>query len=129
MPRKRARELSDAEWELMSAVWEIGGGVTVREVLERAHPDGEKAYTTVQTLMNILCEKGFLRRTKRGTLNHYAPRVGRDAALRRSLGGAAERMFDGSFGAMATWLVNARTLTSADIEALRTLLDEQEAAS
>ena len=37
---------------------------TVRNVLERAYPNGEKAYTTVQTVMNTLQKKKLLRRKK-----------------------------------------------------------------
>ena len=44
--------LTPAEWEIMTAVWRLDGPVSVRDVLESAYPNGEKAYTTVQTVMN-----------------------------------------------------------------------------
>ena len=118
------RELSAAEWELMHVVWEVGETLTVRDVLERAYPNDEKAYTTVQTIMNILVEKGFLKREKRGPLNFYSAAVGRDAVLRRSMSSVAQRMFGGSVGAMATYLVSTSKLSDNDIDTLRRLLDE-----
>ena len=44
-------KLTPVEWEIMEAIWEIGGSPTVRDVLEHAYPQGEKAYTTIQTIM------------------------------------------------------------------------------
>lgn len=123
-PKKH--ELSAAEWELMAVIWEAGGTVTVREVLETAYPNDEKAYTTVQTLMNILVDKGMLRRVKQGMVNQYTPAVRREKVLDASMSTVADRMFRGSFGAMASFLVS-RKLSDEDVAALRRMLDEQEA--
>ena len=123
---RRKHELSAAEWELMQVIWQYDDAVTVRDVLERAYPNEEKAYTTVQTLMNILVEKGFLHRKKAGMVNMYSVAVRRDRVLDAGITQVAERMFSGSFGAMASYLVNKRKLTEEDREQLRRLLDEQE---
>lgn len=125
---RNKHELSAAEWELMAVIWETGGTVTVREVLETAYPNDEKAYTTVQTLMNILVEKGVLRRVKQGMVNQYTPAVRREKVLDASMSTVADRMFRGSFGAMASFLVS-RKLSDADVAALRRMLDEQEAGA
>jgi predicted transcriptional regulator len=122
---KRKSELSAAEWELMQAIWSSGKPVTVREVLDQAYPNAEKAYTTVQTLMNILVEKGFLKRKKVGMVNFYSASVSRDHVLRRSLTALARRMFHGSFGAMASFLVSATQLSPEEVQRLKKLLDEQ----
>lgn len=122
---RRKHELSAAEWELMQVIWDADASVTVRDVLETAYPNEEKAYTTVQTLMNILVDKGFLTRKKEGLVNRYTPAVRREKVLDASVTGVAERMFSGSFGAMASFLVS-RKLSDDDIAALRRILDEQE---
>ncbi|MFZ1729015.1 MAG: BlaI/MecI/CopY family transcriptional regulator [Bacteroidota bacterium] len=124
----KKHELSAAEWELMAVIWETGGTVTVREVLETAYPNDEKAYTTVQTLMNILVDKGMLRRVKQGMVNQYTPAVRREKVLDASMSTVADRMFRGSFGAMASFLVS-RKLSDEDVAALRRMLDEQEATA
>ena len=59
-------KLTPAEWEIMEAVWELGGSPSVRNVLDRAFANGEKAYTTVQTVMNTLERKRLLKRSKKG---------------------------------------------------------------
>ncbi len=119
-------ELSAAEWEIMHTVWETNEPITVRRVLEKAYPNGEKAYTTVQTLMNILVEKGVLSRSKDGRRIIYASLVAQHDALHGSLQGAARRMFQGSFGAMASFLVGRADLEPEEITILRRILDEKE---
>ncbi len=118
-------ELSAAEWEIMQVIWDAGAPLAVRDVWERAYPNAEKAYTTVQTLMNILVDKGFLKRKKVGMVNFYSVAVAREKILRKSLATAAGRMFAGSFGAMASFLVSSASLSAEEIQTLRTLLDEQ----
>ena len=118
-------ELSAAEWEIMDVVWDLEGPVTVRQVLDTAYPQGEKAYTTVQTLMNILVEKGFLIRTKPERINYYTPQMTREQALKDSLSGVAGRLFQGSMGAMASFLVGSVRLKPEELGELRQLLDQQ----
>lgn len=122
----RKHELSAAEWELMAVIWDAGTPMTVREVMDAAYPNDEKAYTTVQTLMNILVEKGVLRREKMGPVNIYTAVVRREKVLDASMSTVADRMFRGSFGAMASFLVS-RKLSDNDVAALRRMLDEQDA--
>lgn len=122
---KRKAELSAAEWEIMQTVWRANKPVSVREVLDVAYPEAEKAYTTVQTLMNILVEKRFLKRKKIGLVNFYAAAAARDTVLRSSLQALAKRMFHGSYGAMASFLVNAGTLPPEEIDELKKLLEKK----
>jgi predicted transcriptional regulator len=121
---KRKLELSAAEWEIMRVIWESGKPVTVREVLDQAYPNSEKAYTTVQTLMNILVDKRFLKRKKIGMVNFYSAAVSRENVLQGSLTTLARRMFQGSFGAMASFLVSSGSLSPEEVQALKKLLDE-----
>ncbi|MCG3120918.1 MAG: Methicillin resistance regulatory protein MecI [bacterium] len=119
------QELSAAEWEIMQVIWNSSNPLAVRDVLEQAYPQAEKAYTTVQTLMNILVAKGFLKRKKNGMVNYYSPTVSREKVLHKSLLTVAGRMFEGSFGAMASFLVNTAPLRPEEIQELKKLLDEQ----
>ena len=70
---KTARRLAEAEWRIMDCIWTFAKPSTVREIHQRLYPEGEKAYTTVQTITNILVEKGFLRKEKIGMVNFYFP--------------------------------------------------------
>lgn len=123
--RQPRKEPSAAEWELMHVIWQAGQPMTVRQVLDQAYPRGEKAYTTVQTLMNIMVDKGFLTRRKEGRVNVYAAVTDQEEVLRGSLAGIAQRMFQGSFGAMASFLVHSVPLTPEELAELKKTLDEQ----
>jgi predicted transcriptional regulator len=67
----------DLEAAIMDAVWVSDEPVRVREVLERLERDPEPAYTTVQTVMDILFRKGWLTRIKKGRVNLYAAAASR----------------------------------------------------
>ena len=123
--KKRPIELSTAEWELMNVIWQADHPVTVRQVLDTAYPQGEKAYTTVQTLMNILVDKGFLVRRKANRVNLYDPQVRREDIVGGSLSQIAQRMFAGSLGAMASFLVSGGKLKPEELRELKQLLDKQ----
>ena len=126
MPRKP--ELTPAEWEIMEAVWALGGSPSVRQVLERAYPGGEKAYTTVQTVMNTLVRKGLLKRRKLGLVGFYRPVRSREALTSAETRSLLSRAFGGSASALADSLINLDDLDLEEIRAIKALLDEKERA-
>jgi predicted transcriptional regulator len=121
---KRDR-LTPAEWEIMEAVWELGGAPTVRRVLERAYPDGRKAYTTVQTVMNTLVRKGLLRRRKVGLVNFYRPMRTREQAARAEVAAVVSKVFRGSIPAVASSLLSLDGVDLEEIARLREVLDRR----
>ena len=124
----KKRRLAEAEWEVMDGVWRFNRRVTVRDVLNHLYPKGEKAYTTVQTIMNILTEKGVLDREKIGPVNVYRPSVSREDVARAETRTLVSRMFEGSFGALATYLVDSGELSQKELDELRALIEEREKA-
>lgn len=126
MPREG--KLTPVEWEIMEVVWALGGAPSVREVLERAYPNGEKAYTTVQTLMNTLARKGFLERRKVGLVGFYHPLRSRDALAEAETRSFLGRVFGGSAPALADSLINLDDMDLDEIRAIRALLSKKERA-
>ena len=120
------KRLSEAEWEVMDGVWHLDRQVTVRDVVDYLYPNGEKAYTTVQTIMNILFEKGVLNRQKIGPVNVYKPALSREDAAQDETRTLVSRMFEGSFGALATYLVDSGELSQGELDELRTLIEARE---
>ncbi|MBN1480764.1 BlaI/MecI/CopY family transcriptional regulator [candidate division KSB1 bacterium] len=120
-------KLTPAEWDIMEAVWRLGGAPSVREVMEHAYPNGEKAYTTVQTLMNVLEKKGLLRRKKLGLVNFYTPARAREEMARHETRSLISRVFNGSAPALANFLIDQEDLNLNDIRQIKKLLDEKEA--
>ncbi len=118
--------LTETEWEVMEAIWALGGAPSVREVLEYAYPGGQKAYTTVQTIMNNLVAKGFLRQKKVGLVNFYRPTLSREKAIERETSHLVTKVFRGSFAALANYLVNSDSLSAQDLAKIRQLIAEKE---
>jgi BlaI family penicillinase repressor len=103
--------LTPVEWEIMEAIWELGGSPSVREVLDHAFANGEKAYTTVQTMMNILVKKGMLKTEKKGLVNFYRPVYNRSEVVRDEMSQMISRVFNGSVPAMANYLIRMKDLS------------------
>ena len=117
--------LTPVEWEIMEAIWHLHGSPSVRDVLEYAFPGGEKAYTTVQTIMNNLVEKGYLRREKTGMVNFYSPVKRRAQVVHSETSKLLARLFHGSVPALASHLLNSKDLTLEEIKEIRILLEKR----
>ncbi|HEY4299542.1 MAG TPA: BlaI/MecI/CopY family transcriptional regulator [Candidatus Didemnitutus sp.] len=97
-PAAKSR-LTPLELEVMEPLWRLGHA-SVRELLEALPGEKRVEYTTVQTIIYRLEEKGFVRRVKKiGNAHLFAPEVPRQSAvgalvddLVRRLGGAAPLM-------------------------------------
>ncbi|MGA2728879.1 MAG: BlaI/MecI/CopY family transcriptional regulator [Terracidiphilus sp.] len=93
--RKEATKipLTKLELKIMQVIWRCGSS-TVSAVQAEMEP--ALAYTTVQTMLNILERKGKLKRELQGRAYVYSARVTEDKALRQGLRDLIDRMFSGS---------------------------------
>ena len=116
MPRTKFR-LTRFELELMDVFWRIGRS-SVREIME-ALPDRRRpAYTTVQTIVYRLEEKGAVRRVKKiGNALIFEPAVTRAVAYWRHVDDILE-LFGGSAQPLVSYLVESGRLTLADLKAI-----------
>jgi predicted transcriptional regulator len=119
-------KLTPAEWQIMEAVWELGGTPSVRDVLDHAFQNGEKAYTTVQTVMNTLEKKGLLKRKKKGLVNFYRPTRERSEAIKAEMSSMLTRVFRGSIPELADSLLSMDDLSIQEIEQIKKLLRQKE---
>ncbi len=120
------KRLTDLEWEIMNGIWNIEGRISVRSVLEELYPDGEKAYTTVQTVMNKLEEKGFLTKEKIGLVNFYKPTREREDLMGGETRRFVDKIFDGSFGELAMYLIGSGKLSDEELADLKQLIERGE---
>ena len=121
------RSISDTELEILKALWDLEQG-TVRDVRKHLHAlDREWAYTTVQTLLNRLQEKGFCESRKQGRAFVFRPTVSRDDLVGQSLDQLADRVCDGAALPLLLSLVNRKDFSAKDIRRFRKLLDDLEA--
>src|SRR5262245_43273970 len=124
MPRKASTEqLTPLELEIMKVLWELGAS-SVQRVQEALAAERPLAYNTVQTMLNVLCRKGKVRREIAGRAYLYAPAVSHLQAARQAVSDLVARMFDGSAESLVLSLVEARHLTPEKLAELSALLED-----
>jgi len=69
-------KFGDLESAIMAEVWQADGPLLVREVLDRL--DRRLAYSTVQTVAEILHRKGWLTKERDGRAFRYGPTASRE---------------------------------------------------
>ena len=109
--------LSKAEARILEQFWALGVA-SVREVLESLPDDERAAYTTIQTLVYRLEEKGALRKVKKiGNAQLFAPAVD-ETQYRRGLMRELLALFGGSPRLLVSDLLDTGALTLKDLKAL-----------
>jgi predicted transcriptional regulator len=123
MARGKTMQLTEAEWKVMTAVWE-GHPATARLVLERLEPGTGWAYTTVKTMLARLARKGTLRAVREGKAVAYRPTLTREEARRSALRALAERAFDGALAPMLHFLAKSERLGAKERAELIRMLEK-----
>src|ERR1700683_2317973 len=93
--KNRSSYLTPLELVIMQVLWKNGPG-NVQSVQEALNPKPDLAYTTVQTMLNILQRKGKGKRTLRGNASEDRATVSEDKASGHALRDLVDRMFGGS---------------------------------
>jgi predicted transcriptional regulator len=118
--RPRSKTLTGQELEIMKIVWEREQA-TVRDVYESLLEKRKVAYTTVMTMMKILEQKGFLKKSQADRAYVY-----RAAQPKRQIIGAMvrdfiNRVFNGSAEPLLVHLVEDHHLSQKDLEEIAKL--------
>ena len=117
MAKEKNIKLTKFELEVMSALWELGVA-SVREIQERLPEKKRPAYTTVQTIIYRLEEKGAVRRLKKiGNAHIFESAITRKAVHRRLIDDLLN-LFGGSARPLMAHLVESGKLTLDDVREL-----------
>jgi predicted transcriptional regulator len=121
VPRAKAEKLTPLELEIMHVLWEEGPAnvQTVQQKLKRP-----LAYTTVQTMLNILHRKAKVKRALKDRAYVYTPLVSRSHVTRQHIGDIIDRLFGGSAEDLVMSLVETKHLTPKKLARLQQLLEE-----
>jgi BlaI family transcriptional regulator, penicillinase repressor len=127
--KKPTRVLGLQELQIMNVVWDRGR-VTVRDVYEELRKRRQVAYTTVMTMMNILDQKGFLKRIpgeERAFV--YEPARSRQTVMRATVTEFIDRVFGGSANPLMLHLIEDKHVTAKDLDELRRAIKKKGGAS
>jgi predicted transcriptional regulator len=122
MAKREQVSLTKLELQIMQVVWRLGACYVsaVQDGLEQ-----ELAYTTVQTMLNILHRKGKLRRKLRGRAYEYSAAVTEANASGHALRDLVDRMFGGSSEELVMSLIKSRQIDAKRIAELSKRLEEK----
>ena len=109
----------------MKVVWRLGKA-TVREVYEALRETRQIAYTTVMTMMRILEEKGYLKKTLAERAHLYRPAKPRHQVVGAMVKDFVDRVFDGASDALLVHLAKDGRLTDKQRRAVKKALDDLE---
>ena len=118
------RAPTNAELEILRVLWQRGPS-TVRDVhesLDHARPVG---YTTVLKLLQIMVEKGLVRRDASTRSHVYAAVASQDATQRRMVADLVRRVFGGSTLGLVLHALESTRATAPELDLIRRLLDEK----
>ena len=126
MRRRKQQQLTPLELEIMHALWELGSA-PVQAVQQALAEGGNKlAYTTVQTMLNVLWRKQKVKRTMVERAFWYEAAVSRQRALATALNDVVTRLFGGSAEALVLSLMETKQITPQTLKKLQEMLEEEE---
>jgi len=123
MARKPTPMLTDAEARLMAVLWERERA-TVADVLASVRSKKPLTYSTVQTMMRILEEKGYARHEKVGRAFVYRAAVDAKQARRRALKHLVSRLFDNSPSLLVLNVLEDEQIDAAELKRLKRLIED-----
>jgi len=124
MAKRKEETLTKLELQIMQVIWKQGSSSVgaVQEGLEQ-----ELAYTTVQTMLNILHRKGKLKRKLKGRAYEYSATVTEANASGHALRDLVDRMFGGSSEELVMSLIKTRQIDPSKILELTRRLETETA--
>jgi BlaI family penicillinase repressor len=114
---------TDAELEILTVLWSLGQG-TVREVHEAISRRKAAQYSTVLKFLQIMAEKGLVRRNEKQRAHIYEAARPREWTQRQLAGDLLQRAFSGSAKSLMLGALSARKASKEELAELRKLLDE-----
>jgi predicted transcriptional regulator len=121
--KKRSESLTPLELKMMQVLWRQGPS-NVQAVHKGLQSD--LAYTTVQTVLNVLFQKGRVRRTLKGRAYEYRPVASKESVLGQAVRDLIGRMFGGSSEELVMSLVKTRQIDPKTLARLSRLIEGSE---
>jgi predicted transcriptional regulator len=123
MPRPRSPTLTDAEARVMSVLWERQTA-SVADVVGALKKKKPVTYSTVQTILRILEEKGYVSHEKVARAFIYRPRVDERQARRRALKHLMTRLFNGSPSLLVLNVLEDEQIDADELNRLKKLIED-----
>ena len=123
MPRPRSPTLTDAEARVMSVLWQKDSA-TVADVVAALKRKRPVTYSTVQTILRILEDKGYVSHEKVARAFIYTPRVDARQARRRALKHLLAGLFNGSPSLLVLNVLEDDQIEPEELSRLKKLIED-----
>jgi predicted transcriptional regulator len=123
MPRPRSPALTDAEARVMSVLWQ-SRTASVADVAAALRKKRAVSYSTVQTILRILEDKGYVAHDKVARAFIYRPLVDERQARRRALKHLVARLFNGSPSLLVLNVLEDDQIDPAELDRLKKLIED-----
>ena len=126
MPEKSGiRKPTDAEFKILSVIWDRQS-TTVREVFNQLSENEEIGYTTVLKLMQIMTDKGLLKRDVSVKPQVYRAAVPQKKTQGMLLNDLLDRAFSGAPGPLVLQALSIKKSSPEELRQIREMLDKLE---
>ena len=125
MAEARGPRPTDAELEILKVLWRRGPS-TVREVFETLGETKQTGYTTVLKLMQIMADKGLVRRDESERAHRYEAAAPEEETQRQLVGDLLQKAFDGSARKLVLQALSSDAASAGELAEIRRMLDELE---
>jgi predicted transcriptional regulator len=122
MARSQPRP-TDAELAILGVLWTRGAS-TVRQVHEALADTRDTGYTTTLKLMQIMAEKGLVKRNETARTHVYSAVAGEEQTQQQLVKDLVDRAFGGSAAQLVLRALSAEGATDAEVKEIRKLIDD-----
>lgn len=125
MAKRRYLRPTDRELTILRILWDNGPS-TVREVNEAMNEDQDTGYTTTLKLMQIMTDKGLLRRDDSQFKHIYKPALREEKAQKQLVSDLLEKAFSGSAEKLVMRALSTKKVPAKELAKIKKILDEIE---
>lgn len=122
MARKPSAGPTERELDILDVLWQ-GERLSVREVQAALGAKEKLSFTAVQTMLQIMFDKGLVDRDLNGRSYVYRPALSREEAQATLLANLLERAFGGSAAALMSRALDVKRATKAELDEIEALIE------
>ena len=112
---------TDSELNILQVLWKTGAA-TVKQVQQKL--GGDTGYTTVLKFLQIMTEKGLVRRDESQRAHVYQATLSEDETQRQLVSGLLKRAFGGSTSRLVLQALASKKTSASDLAEIRRLIDK-----
>lgn len=128
MARRPTTGPTERELEILQVLWRHGRS-TVRQVHEQLAKEEEISFSAVQTMLQIMFDKGFAKRELNGRTYDYWAVTSQEETQRTLLNDLLDRAFGGSAKALVSRALDVKRASAEELDEIQALLDQAKEAS